>query len=74
MTVYRLKSTINELRQRLSDQDGQFVVAGPGGPATMEMIDAIVKTLDELERRVDSVERLEQRIAAAEMRLSRMRD
>ena len=57
MTLDQLKGTVETYRQSLKGKSGKMVVFGESGPASIGLIDAIVATIETLQKRVEDVER-----------------
>ena len=57
MSIKKLKSAVEEHRERLSAKKGKVCTFGKNGPVGMQVIDALVEALEAQEQRIDELEK-----------------
>ena len=57
MSIKKLKSAVEEHRDRLSTKKGKVCTFGKNGPVGMQVIDALVEALEAQEQRIDELEK-----------------
>jgi hypothetical protein len=55
MALEALKAKLRANRARMTGQEGSYVIASPNGPAGFDLIDEIVKVLEEQQRQIDEL-------------------
>jgi hypothetical protein len=57
MDIDTLKSEIEKYRDKLTDKKGKVCTFGKNGPVGMNLIDAIVETLEAQHKRIQALEK-----------------
>jgi hypothetical protein len=57
MSVKKVKTAIEEYREKLQAKNGKVCTFGKGGPVGMSVIDVLVSALEEQDQRIEALEK-----------------
>ena len=57
MSLKKVKSAIEEYREKVDAKNGKIVTFGKGGPVGLQIIDVLVAELEEQDQRIQALEK-----------------